>query len=202
MVYLCEKDYLLIMQSVSITVDKSKVYEEVAKTTSYIGEKHPEGVVSYERIYTTDDDEQLLERFFAEGTDLMTNLLRRFIVSGTTDGSTGEGGGTTDEGSTDKNGSWTLNLSLSCRYDTNLSASINSSAFSFLVNYIIAKWNEIANKDEYKEYMEAATVLLNDIKEKVFFKKKPTRTAPSASPSEGGIGDTTDSTNTTTPETT
>ena len=62
------------------------------------------------------------------------------------------------------------------RFDYNLLSSINSSANSFLVNSIIGKWCEITANDKVKEYADNAAALLLDIKEKAFFKKKPTRT--------------------------
>lgn len=70
----------------------------------------------------------------------------------------------------------TWQLEMPSRFDDNLPESIKSSANSFLVNSIIGKWCEISANDKVKEYADNAAALLLDIKDKAFFKKKPTRT--------------------------
>ena len=91
--------------------------------------------------------------------DALRNVLKRFIsdVSGV-------------------DGTITWKLEMPSRFDDNLLSSINSSVNSFLVNSIIGKWCEITANDKVKEYADNAAALLLDIKEKAFFKKKPTRT--------------------------
>ena len=105
------------MADLVITIKRSDVYEEVAKTTAYIGAK---------------------------------NKLE------------------------DGNINW--KLTLSSRFNTKMEPSIIRSSTSYLVNSIIGKWCEITANDKVKEYADNAAALLLDIKEKAFFKKKPTRT--------------------------
>jgi hypothetical protein len=50
------------MIDIILTVNKEKVYEEVAKTTSYTGAKMDDEL-AYDRIFTTDEDKSMLERF-------------------------------------------------------------------------------------------------------------------------------------------
>ena len=109
------------MADFTLTIKKSDVYEEVAKTTAYIGAKNKleDGKSAFDQVFVTDADLTMIERFFN---------------------------------------------------------SINSSANSFLVNSIIGKWCEITANDKVKEYADNAAALLLDIKDKAFFKKKPTRT--------------------------
>lgn len=147
------------MVTVTITISKSEVFDEVAKTTAYIGAKKVEGAdTAYDRIFTTDSDKVMISRFWDESTDVVTNLLQRFVSSV----SSGE--------------SYSVSLSMSSRYDPNLTDSIKSSMYSFLVNSIVAKWCEITDKDNAKGYADNAAALILDVKEKVFHKKKPTRT--------------------------
>ena len=101
----------------------------------------------------------MIERFFNESMDALRNVLKRFI----------SGGSGVD-------GTITWQLEMPSRFDDNLLESIKSSANSFLVNSIIGKWCEITANDKVKEYADNAAALLLDIKEKAFFKKKPTRT--------------------------
>lgn len=144
-----------------LTIKKSDVYEEVAKTTAYIGAKNKleDGKSAFDQVFVTDADLTMIERFYNESVDALRNVLKRFL--------TGE---TEEEGST----KWILEMP--SRFDDNLLSSINSSANSFLVNSIIGKWCEITANDKVKDYADNAAALLLDIKDKAFYKKKPTRT--------------------------
>lgn len=144
-----------------LTIKKSDVYEEVAKTTAYIGAKNKleDGKSAFDQVFVTDADLTMIERFFNESLDALRNVLKRFI----------SGGSGVD-------GTIAWQLEMPSRFDNNLLSSINSSANSFLVNSIIGKWCEITANDKVKEYVDNAAALLLDIKDKAFFKKKPTRT--------------------------
>ena len=148
------------MADLVITIKRSDVYEEVAKTTAYIGAKNKleDGKSAFDQVFVTDADLTMIERFFNESLDALINVLKRFIsdVSGV-------------------DGIITLQLEMPSRFDDNLLESIKSSSNSFLVNSIIGKWCEITANDKVKEYADNAAALLLDIKEKAFFKKKPTR---------------------------
>lgn len=149
------------MADSTLTIKKSDVYEEVAKTTAYIGAKNKleDGKSAFDQIFVTEADFAMIERFFNESLDALRNVLKRFI----------SGGSGVD-------GTITWQLDMPSRFDDNLLSSINSSANSFLVNSIIWKWCEITANDKVKEYADNAAALLLDIKDKAFFKKKPTRT--------------------------
>ena len=149
------------MADSTLTITKSDVYEEVAKTTAYIGAKNKleDGKSAFDQVFVTDADMTMIERFFNESLDALRNVLKRFISGGSGVG-----------------GTITWQLEMPSRFDDNLLESIKSSANSFLVNSIIGKWCEITANDKVKEYADNAAALLLDIKEKAFFKKKPTRT--------------------------
>ena len=149
------------MANLTLTIEKSDIVEEVAKTTAYIGAKNKleDGKSAFDQVFVTDADLTMIERFFNESLDALRNVLKRFIsVCSVVDGTI------------------TCQLEVSSRFDDNLLESIKSSAKSFLVNSIIGKWCEITANDKVKEYADNAAALLLDIKEKAFFKKKPTRT--------------------------
>ena len=148
------------MANLTLTIEKSDIYEEVAKTTAYIGAKNKleDGKSAFDQVFVTDADLTMIERFFNESLDALRNVLKRFI----------SGGAGAD-------GTITWQLEMPSRFDDNLLESIKSSAKSFLVNSIIGKWCEITANDKVKEYADNAAALLLDIKEKAFFKKKPTR---------------------------
>lgn len=149
------------MADFTLTIKKNDIYEEVAKTTAYIGKKATveDGKSAFDQIFVTEADLAMIERFFNESLDALRNVLKRFI----------SGGSGVD-------GTITWELEMPSRFDGNLLSSINSSVNSFLVNSIIGKWCEIAANDKVKEYADNAAALLLDIKDKAFYKKKPTRT--------------------------
>lgn len=149
------------MADSTLTIKKSDVYEEVTKTTAYIGAKNKleDGKSAFDQVFVTDADLTMIERFFNESLDALRNVLKRFISGGS-----------------EVDGTITWQLEMPSRFDDNLLSSINSSANSFLVNRIIGKWCEITANDKVKEYADNAAALLLDIKDKAFFKKKPTRT--------------------------
>ena len=146
------------MADSTLTITKNDIYEEVAKTTAYIGKKTTveDGKSAFDQIFVTEADLAMIERFFNESLDALRNVLKQFI-SGV-------------------DGTITWKLDMPSRFDDNLLSSINSSANSFMVNSIIGKWCEITANDKVKEYADNAAALLLDIKEKAFYKKKPTRT--------------------------
>ena len=148
------------MANFTLTIKKSDIYEEVAKTTAYIGAKNKleDGKSAFDQVFVTDADMTMIDRFFNESLDSLRNVLKRFISGGS-----------------GADGTITWQLEMPSRFDDNLLESINSSSNSFLVNSIIGKWCEITANDKVKEYADNAAALLLDIKEKAFFKKKPTR---------------------------
>lgn len=149
------------MANFTLTITKSNIYEEVAKTTAYIGAKNKleDGKSAFDQVFVTDADLTMIDRFFNESLDSLINVLKRFI-----------------SGVSVADVTITWQLEMPSRFDDNLLESIKSSANSFLVNSIIGKWCEITANDKVKEYADNAAALLLDIKDKAFFKKKPTRT--------------------------
>lgn len=149
------------MVNFTLTITKSDIYEEVAKTTAYIGAKNKleDGKSAFEQVFVTDADLTMIDRFFNESLDSLINVQKRFI-----------------SGVSVADVTITWQLEMPSRFDDNLLESIKSSVNSFLVNSIIGKWCEITANDKVKEYADNAAALLLDIKDKAFFKKKPTRT--------------------------
>ena len=128
------------MIEVTLTIDKESVYEEVAQTTSYTGAKMDDED-AYERIFTTDDDKSMLERFWNESKNTIANSLKRILLN---------------EQETD--GTYSLQLGLSSSFDEALTDSMRRSLFSFFVMNITAKWYTFTNKQEATGYAsEAAT---------------------------------------------
>lgn len=157
------------MNSVKLIVNKSYVYVEVAKTTSYTGAKMQGDDNAYTRIFTTDDDRMMLERFWAEACSSATELLKPFITK-VSEHPVSHG--------VELSNNYEVELELSSMFDTSLSDSINLSLFSFFVSYIVGKWYKFTNKNEAENYISEAELALGDIKRKIYYRKKPTRVVP------------------------
>ena len=140
-----------------LKIKKEDVYNEVAKTTSYTGAKMGDDA-AYERIFTTEEDKTMLERFWNESKNTIAESLKNFL---------------SDESEAD--GTYTLILGLSASFNDGLLESMERSLFSFFVMNITAKWYTFTNKGEATEYAAAAASNVEDIKRKAFFKKKPVR---------------------------
>lgn len=145
------------MELYTLRVNKDMVYEEVAQTTSYTGAKMDD-VTAYERIFTTDEDKAMLERFWNESKNAIAGSLKKFL-----------------ESETEMDGTYMLTLELSASFDDSLLESMERSLFSFFVMNITAKWYTFTNKNEATDYATGAATNLEDIMRKAFFKKKPRR---------------------------
>ncbi|MBQ9076262.1 MAG: hypothetical protein IJY31_00240 [Muribaculaceae bacterium] len=145
------------MKEVILNVNKEDVYEEVAKTTSYTGAKM-DSDDGYDRIFTTDEDQAMLERFWSECKSSICNSLKKVLVS-----------------ELETEGEYQLRLGLSTAFDESLTDSMQRSLFSFFVMMITAKWYTFTNKEEVTGYAAEAATYIEDIQRKAFFKRKPTR---------------------------
>ena len=142
---------------ITLIVNKEAVYEEVSQTTSYTGAKMDDAH-AYERIFTTDEDKTMLERFWSECRNMVCNSLKKILVQ-----------------EFEINGEWKLTLGVSTAFDDNLTSSMERSLFSFFVMNITAKWYTFTNKSEATGYASEAATYIEDVMRKAFFKKKPTR---------------------------
>ena len=156
------------MQEVTLTIDKSRVWDEIAKATSYTGAKmmSAEDPGAYERIFTTDADRQMLERYWVEACSLATDTLKPWLSS--VDNQPIHHG-------VDMTSDYEVTLSMSDRYDTTLTDSVQAALFSFFVSTILSKWYRLANKGETEAYASEAVAMLQTAAQKLYYKKKPTR---------------------------
>lgn len=158
------------MIEITLTVNKANVYNEVEKTTSYTGAKIEEGGdAAYDRIRTTDEDRELLERFWSEACNAATERLKRFIVSVTE---------YPESHGVELDRNYEIHLELSSSYDTALNQSVQTSLYNYFVSFIVSRWFKVANKAETESYAQDAVGMMDDVMRKIFYKKKPTRVSP------------------------
>lgn len=157
------------MIEVMLTVNKANVYDEVAKTTSYTGAKMVGDESAYERIFTTDEDREILERFWVEACNAVTEEFKPFLISVSDQ---------PEDDGTDTGRNYEVKLELSSSYDVTLNKSIETSLFSFFVSAIVAKWYKFTNKGEQEAWAGDALGMMQDVKSKIYYRKKPKRVAP------------------------
>lgn len=146
------------MIDVSLHLNKETVYEEVAQTTSYTGAKMSDDGNAYERIFTTDEDHTMLERFWNESKNMACNSLKQVLLE-----------------ECEENGTYIIRLGLSNSFDESLTESMERSMFSFFVMNIVSKWYNFANKPEAAAYASEAATNMEDVMRKAYYKKRPTR---------------------------
>lgn len=145
-------------------VNKRHVYEEIAKTTSYAGAKDAADETAYDRVFTTDADRLMLERFWREACNAVTDQLKPYIKNVNEQ---------PESNGIDLNRDYEAELELTSRFDMSLKDSIENSLFSFFVNSIMGKWYKFTNKDEVESVTADAIGMLTDAMRKITYKKKP-----------------------------
>lgn len=157
------------MITITLTVSKAKVYDEVAKTTSYTGNAMDDEK-AYDRIFADDNDREMLERFWVEACNGATEQFKPFLTSVTSQPiSHGVELGVNYE----------VTLELSSMFDPTLQNSIETSLHSYFVAMIVAKWFKFVNKAEAESYGTDAMGMMEDVMRKIYYRKKPTRIAVS-----------------------
>lgn len=152
---------------ITLSVNKEKVYDEVAKTTSYVGHKISDDDTAYNRIFTTDADKLLLDRFWEETCSASTEQLKRFIIDVSEHHSEGLGAGDI----------YSVDLNVAAKFDSLMVDSIKTSLFSFFVASIISSWFRFTNREEVETYSLDATGHMEDVMRKLYHRKRPVRPA-------------------------
>jgi hypothetical protein len=160
---------------IGLTISKQQVMNEVAKSTSYVGAKM-EGDAGdyYTHMYTTDEDQVMLERYWNEAANSATDALKEYIGE-VSEWDQPQGVAPTRD--------YVITLRMPSNFDERLKGSIESSLFSYFVTSILSKWFLITNKGEAAGYTEMATGHMEDVVSKLYHRKRPER--PNDRPSIG-----------------
>lgn len=140
-----------------LVINKEDVYNEVAKTTNYVASKMDDPT-AYERISTTDENREILDRFWMESKNMVSNSLKKVFAA-----------------ENESDSLYILILNVSEAFDEKQVDSMQRSLFSFFVMNITAKWFNITNKSEAMGYAAEAATYIEEIMRKAYFKKRPTR---------------------------
>lgn len=152
------------MKTVTISIDKQKVYEEVAKTTAYLGAKRiSDEQDTYSQFATTDEDRQMLEGFWVECCNAATQTMKRYVVE-VSEQAIGDG----TEDST-----YTATLQLPDTWPSALHNVAKSELFAFFAALITAKWLDVAGSDKSDTYGKLADAKQTKLSRMLFHKVKP-----------------------------
>jgi hypothetical protein len=153
---------------ITLSVAKSAVMNEVAKQTSYIGAKMttPDGENAYDKVFTTNDDYGMLERYWRDALTAATGSLRRFVKSISA---------TPPPSSVDMNEVFDLVLTVPKGYDDKQTGGISGALFSYFVNFITSRWLFITHREDAAHYDGRAADNMREVLLKIYYKKPPER---------------------------
>lgn len=147
------------METITIKILRTEVYDEVSKATDYTGAKLIDSDdTARDRILAGDDDLATLGRFWDEAVLATNESLKEMLVS-----------------STDTGESYTAVLEVSKSFDKVLTQSVVSTLRSFFISSIIGQWFKFANKGEASEYFTQASEMMDGAERLLYSRRKPMR---------------------------
>ena len=149
--------YVCTMET-RLSIAKERVYDEVDKTTAYAGAKMAGGDGAYDRIFTTEEDRELLERFWQEACATCDGALKPFLKHA------GE-----------REGDYVRLLELPASYPQQLTPSVEDDLSASLTLYIAGKWFAVAAGQEAEACLADAAVRLDAAMRKLYYRKAPER---------------------------
>lgn len=137
--------------NITINILKSSMLNEVGKLTAYVGAKNTDekGVNTYDKVFATNDDAVLLERFWREAKSDITDKLSRHII-------TPEKPITITDDDVDTTEQYQIELHLPDNYNTAMIAPLNDEIYNYMANTIISKWFGITNRGDEERYSSYA----------------------------------------------
>lgn len=146
------------MKPATLTFSRSATFDGVSLTTGYAGAKRDSDPAAYGRVATTEADGQMLDRFWQEAMDNVSDCVGRYCT------------GRTEAGDTR-----TFALSMPEAWDATLLPGLRQALQSYAVNYIIARWCGIAERDDEAAYSAKAAAQLAAANRKIYYRQRPVR---------------------------
>lgn len=149
------------MRDIRISINKDEVYDEVAKTTAYIGGKNLDanGKSLYDQVFVTDADRDMLEGYWNAAINDVSVALDSILAFENSDSGEEE----------------TFGLRVSNLFKESLTKTLKSSIFSYVVNKIVAGWCSVVAPDKVEYYELVSKTHLAKIGGIIYARKRPTR---------------------------
>lgn len=145
---------------VFVKVSKERVYDEVAKLTSYIGSKIViDGQPLYNKVFTTPEDAELLDRFWIASVEELVDTTRHFFSLRFEEA----------------DGIACIVVDLPKDFDLNKERSLSTKAEEFCINRILTEWLTISVPDQVELYATKAQSALAIFKSALHSRRIPQR---------------------------
>lgn len=152
------------MKTTTISIDKQKVYEEVAKTTAYLGAKRiSDEQDTYSQFATTDEDRLMLEGYWVECCNAATQTMKRFVVA-VSEQTIGDG---------TEDSAYTATLNMPDTWPESLRGAVETELSAFFAALITAKWLDVAGSDKSDTYGKLADAKQAKLSRLLFHREKP-----------------------------
>lgn len=152
--------------TLNITISKSRVMDEVQKTTEYIGkkatsEKDPD---AYERISAVDADLEQLDRYWMEACSGATTDLSHWLIAADSQLLGHHYDPTRD---------YHVELSLPLNWQDNLAHATKEALMGYLVNIIVSKWLIITLPSQAEPQAASGAGCMALVSEHLLARKRP-----------------------------
>lgn len=145
---------------VFVKVYKERVYDEVAKLTSYIGSKTiVNGEPLYNKVFTTPEDAELLDRFWEKSVDELIDETRHYFSLRFEE----------------NDGAACIVVDLPKDFDLNKESSLSVKAEEYSINRILTEWMSVSAPDQMEVYAIKAQSALDAFKSTLHSRRIPQR---------------------------
>lgn len=143
----------------TILIESTEVYEEVAKTTAYIGGKAVDGNGGnlFDQVFVTEADREMLDGFFRDAVNNVAAALDHTLKD-----------------MTETDGDMAITLRLPGNFNTAMLKPLEQSVTEYVKNSVIAAWCAVVKKDE-ETYAAKAAALLQQINAMQYMRQRPKR---------------------------
>ena len=153
---------------ITINIKKLDVYDEVAKLTGYIGSKAAkDSGLTYDKVFTTEDDVDMLEQFWRDCKHDIVNVCKRFISIVTEPPSTQ---------AVDAEEIFSLTMTMPSLFDISTGGAVQNNMRAYCINSISARWLAISNAAAAQTYITISQDDMRKITELIYYTKRPKRT--------------------------
>lgn len=168
--------------TVNIQVSKARVFDEVLKTTEYIGHKavSDQDRGAYERIAAIDANREQLDRYWMEACGDVAMLLDHWTVSITSQV-------LSHHPEMDAAHDFRVTLAMPTNWPNQYVNTVREKVMSYLANSIVTKWLLLAMPTQAEAYAALATGASQQISQLMLIRQRP---AMRSSGGGGGGGDT------------
>ena len=162
-----------------IQIGKARVFDEVAKTTAYIGKKatSAQDPDAYERVAVVDANREQLDRYWTEACDGASLTLDHWVVSQTAQT-------LTHHPELDRD--YNITLGLTDNWNWAYLTTVREVLSSYLVNSMVAKWLLVVLPSQAEAYGALAAGDEKRLRDLMLVRKRP---VPRVTVAAGAVGD-------------